>query len=31
MEEPMTTPGGSAGAVALGVDPLPMPRVLGNA
>jgi hypothetical protein len=31
MEEPMTTPGGSAGAQALGVDPLPMARVLGGA
>jgi NADH dehydrogenase len=31
MEEPMTTPDGSAGAEALGVDPLPMARVLGNA
>ncbi len=31
MEEPMTTSRGSAGAEALGVSPLPMARVLGNA
>ena len=31
MEEPMTTPRGSAGAEALGVSPLPMARVLGGA
>jgi uncharacterized protein YbjT (DUF2867 family) len=31
MEEPMTTAGGSADAHALGVDPLPMARVLGGA
>jgi uncharacterized protein YbjT (DUF2867 family) len=29
MEEPMTTPRGSEDAAALGVDPLPMARVLG--
>jgi uncharacterized protein YbjT (DUF2867 family) len=28
MEEPMTTPNGTAGAEAFGVHPLPMPRVL---
>jgi uncharacterized protein YbjT (DUF2867 family) len=31
MEEPMTTQGGSAGVEALGVRPLPMARVLGEA